>query len=772
MTEKKLSETEIVNKEEKLDYFGEPIERNIGSDTENSAVSSSSSINENLDPDVLALPKIIRDVVPLDDDPTIPVLTFRYVLLSIIFVAPGAFISTLNSFRTTSAAYSIFFVQICSHWLGKWLAKILPKKTITPFGIEKLSFSLNPGPWSIKETTLVTITASSGATGSLATNAFALGELYFNTTVHPAAAIFFMYFIVLAGYSYSILLRTFLVFDSLFVWPQSLMQTALLQSFKNSDNDSRLGRKQVKIFFSTLIGITIWQFFPEYIFPMTSSLAFLCWVASSNPTANFIGSGIGGMGFLNLSLDWANITSTIFLSPFWVQAVKFIAFVFGAWILIPAAKWSNLSNYKYALMSNSLYTDDGELYPTSLLINSDFTFNSTAYEEYGPVHMGAQRAWNMFFDYAAYISGITWVVLFGYKGLYESLKKVIKNVKYQRENKDSNIHHLYNDRINKLQAAYKEVPFWWYVILFVTSFITLIIISATNAIALPWWTVIIAFLIGIVIVVPLSWLYAVSNFQLPIGTFNELLFSYMIKSQEERNPMLANLYGALAGDLWYRAQYQLQDMSIGSRMQLPPRLVFMSQMFGILISCPINYGCMRWILNTKRGYLEGKEADPTGQWTGQTIVNYHAQAIQYIVLGPEKLFANYPMLPYGFLAGFICPIILVILHKLFPKSKFKFHLWNTTVFFSTLSTFYGNLSTGYLSQFIGGFVVMFMIYRYKHHLWKTYNYIIAASFDTGYNLAVLLIFLFFTVFPGKAISFPHWWGNNAESVERCFALDS
>jgi hypothetical protein len=25
---------------------------------------------------------------------------------------------------------------------------------------------------------------------------------------------------------------------------------------------------------------------------------------------------------------------------------------------------------------------------------------------------------------------------------------------------------------------------------------------------------------------------------------------------------------------------------------------------------------------------------------------------------------------------------------------------------------------------------------------------------------------------GKVITMPNWWGNNAESVERCFALDN
>jgi hypothetical protein len=45
------------------------------------------------------------------------------------------------------------------------------------------------------------------------------------------------------------------------------------------------------------------------VFPFLQSLAFLCWVAPKNEVANFIGGGIGGMGFLNLSLDWSNVSA-------------------------------------------------------------------------------------------------------------------------------------------------------------------------------------------------------------------------------------------------------------------------------------------------------------------------------------------------------------------------------------------------------------------------------------------------------------------------------
>lgn len=732
--------------------------------------------DEDLPEDLLEIPKIVRETVPLEDDPSTPVLTFRYFVLAVIFVIPGAFIDTMNSYRTTSAAYSIFFVQIASHWCGKFLARVLPAYEIRVFGSKKYKFNLNPGPWSIKEAVLVTITASSGATGSLGTNCMSLAEVYYGDKVNAAVAIFFMWSIVFTGYAAAALARNLLLFDPQYVWPQALMQTNLFQSQNNSDKDSKAASKQMRIFFAVLLGCCVWEFFPEYIFPFTSSLAFLCWVAPENATANFIGSGLGGMGFLNLTLDWANITSSIMLYPYFIQVIQFIAFILGAWILIPAAKWGGLTSFKYGLMSNGIFMANGTSYPYKQLLTPQLTLNMTAYEELGPVHIGAQRAWNNFFDYAAYLSGIVWLLVFGHRQLGDSLKKLIASYKKSDDNQAENqtqggsINAQYSDRINQMQTNYEQVPIWWYGALFAATFICLITIFATGNMFMPWWAYLVALGFGFVIVVPLCWLYALTNFQLAIGTFNELLYGYMVQGIKTRHPAGATVYGAIAGDVFYRAQYMLQDQKIGHYMQLPPKIVFFSQLFGELLGVPINYAAMRWILDTKMDYLSGEKKDPLHQWTGQSISSYQTNAVQYVILGPKITFGQYPVLPYGFLLGLIVPIILGILHKYTKKTRFshlRFDLWNTTVFFSTMSNFYGNVSTGYVSSFIGGTVTMFWAYRYKHDLWRRYNYILAAALDTGYNLAVLLIFLFFAA--GKTVNMPEWWGNNSQSVERCFA---
>lgn len=111
----------------------------IGDDPEKSAAG-----NLDDDPELKDLPKIVRDTVSLEDDPTALCLTFRYWFLSIFFVVPGAFLSQMSHFRTTTAPYSVFFVQIACHYFGHFLARVLPAKRITiPF--TNIGFSLNPG---------------------------------------------------------------------------------------------------------------------------------------------------------------------------------------------------------------------------------------------------------------------------------------------------------------------------------------------------------------------------------------------------------------------------------------------------------------------------------------------------------------------------------------------------------------------------------------------------------------------------------------------------
>lgn len=70
---------------------------------------------------------------------------------------------------------------------------------------------------------------------------------------------------------------------------------------------------------------------------MVAYLAPLCWFASRNHTLNFLGSGKGGIGLLNITLDWSNITSKVITYPYSVQVTIFVGFVITVSLLSTAS---------------------------------------------------------------------------------------------------------------------------------------------------------------------------------------------------------------------------------------------------------------------------------------------------------------------------------------------------------------------------------------------------------------------------------------------------
>lgn len=96
----------------------------------------------------------VRAAVSNVDDPSMPVMTFRAWTLGLFFtiVIPG--VNQLLSYRFPTVTITSFVAQLLAYPMGCFLARILPEKVFkTPFG----SFTLNPGPFNVKEHTIITI---------------------------------------------------------------------------------------------------------------------------------------------------------------------------------------------------------------------------------------------------------------------------------------------------------------------------------------------------------------------------------------------------------------------------------------------------------------------------------------------------------------------------------------------------------------------------------------------------------------------------------------
>lgn len=135
------------------------------------------------------------------------------------------------------------------------------------------------------------------------------------------------------------------------------------------------------------------------------------------------------------------------------------------------------------------------------------------------------------------------------------------------------------------------------------------------------------------------------------------------------------------------------------------------------------------------------------------------------MFGPNSI---YHPLMYCFIIGAVLPVPFYFLHKKFPKSPFRWRLWNIPLIAMGASIVPQNPANSFISAACCAFFFQFFMYRYHHGWWKRYNYIIAAGLDAGAAFGSLLIFIVTNLIMSSSTSaFPAWWGNDPDDSERC-----
>lgn len=99
--------------------------------------------------------------VPKTDDTTIPVVTFRMWVLGILSCVVLSFVNQFFWYRTQPLMVTAISAQIAVVPLGHLMARTLPDRVFFKGTI--FEFTLNPGPFNMKEHVLITIFANSGA---------------------------------------------------------------------------------------------------------------------------------------------------------------------------------------------------------------------------------------------------------------------------------------------------------------------------------------------------------------------------------------------------------------------------------------------------------------------------------------------------------------------------------------------------------------------------------------------------------------------------------
>lgn len=112
--------------------------------------------------------KQVDITVPKTDDPNLPVLTFRMWVLGVAACVILSFVNQFFWYRANPLSVSSIAAQIAVVPLGHLMAKTLPTRPF--FRGTRFEFTLNPGPFNIKEHVLITIFANSGAGSVYATH--------------------------------------------------------------------------------------------------------------------------------------------------------------------------------------------------------------------------------------------------------------------------------------------------------------------------------------------------------------------------------------------------------------------------------------------------------------------------------------------------------------------------------------------------------------------------------------------------------------------------
>ena len=105
----------------------------------------------------------VRLTVPSTDDPSLPVWTFRMWFLGLISCALLSFLNQFFGYRSQPLVVTHITVQVATLPIGRFMASALPTTKFRIPGFGSRLFSLNPGPFNMKEHVLITIFANAGA---------------------------------------------------------------------------------------------------------------------------------------------------------------------------------------------------------------------------------------------------------------------------------------------------------------------------------------------------------------------------------------------------------------------------------------------------------------------------------------------------------------------------------------------------------------------------------------------------------------------------------
>ncbi|CAG8565496.1 11912_t:CDS:2 [Ambispora leptoticha] len=724
----------------------------------------------------------VRATVSINDDRTLECLTFRFWVLSFLFTVFGAAFTQYYYFTDTPYQYSVFVVQLASYPLGKLMARFLSRRKIR-LG-SWFEFSMNPGPFNMKEHALIGVAAASATLPPYAISLLAVQRLYFAQQFSHIGSLLLLISSQCLGYGLAGIAYPILVEMPAMVWPPNLVTVAFYNSLHEHKHNFIRTLSRMQFFWIVFGAIFLWELVPQFFAPILVSFTVLCYFGHKNPDLVRLGSGEKGLGMLTLTFDWTEVTWTTPLSsPWWAQSNLYLGTAIFLWIIMPIVYYSNFWSAKaFSITSTKIQDNQGHPYNTSRIINiNGSTINNDGYDGYSPIRLSPYLALAYGCGFIAITSTITHVCLWHGKDILEKLKSTILEI-LTRDDRiafdpttlsdyDSAPFPTFEQDPRKLERdacihvnmmrAYPKVPIKWYTGLFFVSLIMACAFTVLEPVELPMWGVFASLGMAIIGIIPVGVIQAMTNQQIGLNIISEVIAGYIFPGQQ-----LANLTFKVYS-YWGMAQCLtlLQQFKFGQYMKIPPRKMFIVQIYGTLLALTVNYLVMNWMMNS---HLEDILQDKNG-FSSMIPKIVQTASIIWGAAGPQHIFSPdslYFPLVWCWFIGFLLPIPFWFIYKRWPNSRFPWRFVNIP-----LLSYGANITLQFrkdylLIAFVIGFCTQFVLYRYRHDWWRKYNYVGNAALESGAQICALVVFIFTNGFFTN-VQFPEWYGNNPLNHEQC-----
>lgn len=223
----------------------------------------------------------VRASVSNMDDPEMPTTTFRMWFLGLTLVLVGACLNIFFTFRYPAPYIMPSVVLLIAHPLGKTLAYILPtRKWVLPQILGGGKFTLNPGPFNVKEHVLIYMMANVAISPAYMIQPIVVAELYYGLHFGLGFEVLLVLATTLTGFGLAGICRRFLVWPTNMLWPQNLVSCTLLNTLHEEDKPE-MGSSRYRFLLYAMAGIFLWTFFPGLLFTGLSFFSWVCWIAPS-----------------------------------------------------------------------------------------------------------------------------------------------------------------------------------------------------------------------------------------------------------------------------------------------------------------------------------------------------------------------------------------------------------------------------------------------------------------------------------------------------------